>query len=77
MSREQVEACVDAIFEDLRDRRFLKWLFAEDPANMGPILHERDGTPLLPLDEEVQNEIREAWVKIIMDLAKSDSQSGG
>jgi hypothetical protein len=66
MDRKAAEICVDAIFEDLRDRRFLKWLFAENPENMGPILHERDGTPLMPLGSSVQGEIRESWIRILM-----------
>lgn len=66
MTREEAEAAVDAIFEDLRDRRFLKWLFCEDPESAGPILHERNGDALMPLNSDVQNEIREAWIGILM-----------
>lgn len=66
ITREQAEAVVDAIFEDLRDRRFLKWLFCEEPENAGPILYDSHGYPLMPLDSEVQNEIREAWIAIVM-----------
>lgn len=66
MTREQAGAKVDAIFDDLRDRRFLKWLFSEDPEDAGPILHMRDGSPLMALDREVQDEIREAWIGLMM-----------
>lgn len=66
MTREEAEAKVDAIFEDLRDRRFLKWLFCEHPEHAGPILHNSHGEPLMPLDSEVQGEIREAWIAILM-----------
>jgi hypothetical protein len=66
MSREQAEKLVDAIFEDLRDRRFLKWLFNEDGERAGPILKSTNGEDLMPLDVEVQDEIREAWIKLAM-----------
>jgi hypothetical protein len=56
-------ACVDAIFEDLRDRRFLKWLFDASGENL--IDYFRDGTPLTALDLEVQGEIRAAWEGIV------------
>jgi hypothetical protein len=52
----------DAIFADLRDRRFLKWMLSEDADSMGPILHERDGTPLMPISEAVQAEMRAEWI---------------
>lgn len=66
MSREQAEKLVDAIFEDLRDRRFLKWMFNEHGEKAGPILHNLHGEPLMPLDLDVQAEIREAWITLAM-----------
>jgi hypothetical protein len=66
MSREQAEKLVDAIFKDLRDRRFLKWMFNEDGADAGPILMDSNGQDLMPLDVDVQNEIREAWITLAM-----------
>lgn len=48
-SRHAVEA-VRLIFEDIRDRRFLKWLFA-DKKNAGGET----------IDQDVQAEIRSAW----------------
>lgn len=45
---------VDAIFEDLRDRRYLKWLFAK-----------KDDANAHSLDPDVQRAIKSAWVKII------------
>lgn len=66
MTREQAEAAVDAIFNDLRDRRFLKWLFAEEGARGVPIMHDHRGEPLMPLNGEVQDDIRESWVSILM-----------
>jgi hypothetical protein len=74
MERAEAEKCVDAIFEDLRDRRFLKWLFAEHPEAMGPILHDRDGTPLMPLDRAVQSEMREAWIAILMKSSPTSQE---
>lgn len=67
MTREQAEKLVDAIFADLRDRRFLKWLFNKDGDRAGPILHDSHGEPLMPLDVDVQNEIREDWIKLVME----------
>lgn len=66
MTRDAAEKLVDAIFADLRDRRFLKWLFNRDGEGSGPILHDNRGQPLMPLDLAVQNEIREAWIKLAM-----------
>jgi hypothetical protein len=55
------EAIVDALFEDLRDRHFLKWLFSEQPTLIGRL----EGAELRSLDADVQQEIRDAWVNII------------
>jgi hypothetical protein len=68
MDREKAEQIADAIFADLRDRRFLKWLLAKDADSMGPILHERDGTPLMPISESVQAEMRSEWIDMLMKL---------
>lgn len=51
---------VNAIFRDLRDRRFLKYLFDADPKNCGAYGHVD-----APLDLDVQGEIRTAWANII------------
>lgn len=61
MTRDEAEQAVDAIFVDLRDRRFLKWLFDAEPENCGPIA---DGINVI--DRETQNEIRETWIGILM-----------
>jgi len=63
--RERREKAVEAIFEDLRDRKFLKWLFCEDPEHAGPILFENNGIPLMPLSADIQDEIRREWQEII------------
>lgn len=75
MTRKQAEAAIDAIFEDLRDRRFLKWLFDAEPESMGPILHDSSGTPLMALNREVQADIREAWIGILMKT-RPDADAG-
>lgn len=61
-------AIVNALFEDLRDRRFLKWLFSETPTT---ILHNNRGEPLESLDAEVQAEIRKAWETIIREARQA------
>jgi hypothetical protein len=68
MERDLAERCADAIFADLRDRKFLKWMLAEHADSMGPILHERDGTPLMPISEAVQSEMRQEWISALMKL---------
>lgn len=68
MDRELAERVADTIFADLRDRRFLKWLLAEDADSMGPILHKQDGTPLMPISEAVQAEMREEWIAALVKL---------
>lgn len=72
---EKAREVVEALFKDIRGRRFLKWLF---PAFEGaaPILHERDGTPLMPLELDVQEEIKAAWGKIIA-TAVADAEARG
>lgn len=61
MTREQAERAVDAIFEDLRDRRTLKWLFDPEPENCGPI-----APGIEVIDRGVQAEIRETWIGLVM-----------
>lgn len=53
---------VDALFVDIRDRRFLKWLFSEEPTI---VFHYRDGSPHHSIDLDVQDEIKAAWASII------------
>jgi hypothetical protein len=64
-SKTAEEEAVDAIFEDLRDRKLLKWLFCEDPDHTGPIMIDIHGKPIRPLDSDVQDEIRREWQEII------------
>lgn len=57
-------AAVVAIFDDLRDRRFLKWLFDRrgEDCYIGDFVN---GEKLKGLDLEVQTEIKAAWREII------------
>lgn len=66
MERAEAEKAVDAIFKDLRDRRFLKWLFADPEGGSVMIARFQDGEELWPLDGEVQQEIREEWISILV-----------
>lgn len=66
---------VDAIFADIRDRRFIKWLFTAGD------VHAVDRTELPWLkvelryiDRSVQNEIRSAWIKIVAARLSPDQQ---
>lgn len=68
MERELAERVADTIFEDLRDRKFLKWMLAADADSMGPILQMRDGTDLMPISEDVQAEMRREWIDALMKL---------
>jgi len=65
MSREQAERAVDAIFDDLRGRRTLKWLFDPEPENCGPIA---DGINVI--DRETQSEIRETWIGFVISASQ-------
>lgn len=64
----QATKIVDAIFADIRDRRFIKWMFtagdvhAVDRAELPWLKIELKG-----LDRGVQKEIRAAWVKIVAE----------
>lgn len=66
---EDATAAVDAIFVDLRDRRFLKWLFSGRPTLITPL---PDGDELRSLDADVQDEIRIAWHTIIARALQSE-----
>lgn len=62
---------VEVIFEDIRDRRFLKWLFSKRPTLIGSL----NGEDLRSLDEDVQEEIRAEWAKIIRNALVIDGSS--
>ena len=68
MERELAERVAETIFKDMRQRKFLKWMLAEDADSMGPILHERNGEPLMPISESVQAEMRAKWIEDLMKL---------
>lgn len=63
-SDEVVDAGREAILENLRDRRLLKWLFAEDPENHGAIGYV-DG----PIDADTQKECAESLVRAALSAA--------
>lgn len=66
MTEEQLDRAVDNIFEDLRDRRFLKWLFTPDVGRDEHLIaYFSDGDPLYAFDREVQQEIRDGFKKAI------------
>lgn len=65
MTREQAETAVDAIFEDLRGRKTLKWLFDENPESCAPIAYG-----ISAIDRETQAEIRETWIGLMMSAAQ-------
>lgn len=58
------QQAVDAIFKDLRGRRFLKWIFDErgEECRIGRF---QDGELLSGIDVEVQNEIKSKWQAIV------------
>lgn len=68
---------VEAIFADLRDRRFLKWLFNQDgDANL--IGRFDDGEELRGIDLEAQGQIKAAWQVIIAKaLAATEGRKNG
>lgn len=61
--RTHAALIVDALFEDWRDRAFLKWVFSKHPTTIFP------GVDSIGLD--VQQEIRTDWEKIIACKLKS------
>lgn len=52
---------------DLRDRRFLKWVFSERPTFIGNL----EGEPLDSLDSDVQAEIKAAWEEIVLSAVEA------
>ena len=53
-------AAVEEIFDDLRDRKFLSYLFSAEPETCGAY-----GYIDAPLDRYVQDEIAEKWRSIL------------
>ena len=66
MTPDEADAIVEEIFADIRDRGFLKLLLPENPEESGPILHNRRGEPLMPINREIQDEIKSAWREILL-----------
>jgi hypothetical protein len=68
MTSESVsEQCVDAMLDNLRDRRLLKYLFDENPIACGPY-----GYVERPLDLETQREICRTLAKIALAKAHNE-----
>lgn len=55
-----------AIFADIRDRRLLKWIFAEHDDGCGNAIGYVDG----PIDPETQNECVETWISLVVAALK-------
>lgn len=74
--RAQALDIIEAIFKDLRDRRFLKWLFDErgDKCLIGVF---KDGSEVRGIDLEAQQEIRGAWQDIIARALSSQPVADG
>ncbi len=64
---------VEAIFADLRDRRFVKWLF-DRRGDENLIGRLDDGEELRGLDLEVQGQIKAAWQVIIAKALAAASE---
>jgi hypothetical protein len=60
MDSEKLEAAREAILDDLRDRKLLKYLFADDPSSRGAY-----GYVDTPIDLETQHRIVSACVEIV------------
>jgi hypothetical protein len=54
------------IFDDLRDRKFLKYLFDSDPDNCGAY-----GYVDAALDLEIQREIANTWQELIAERVRA------
>jgi hypothetical protein len=61
MGEPVAQAIVDDLFQDLRGRSFLKWLFSKFPTVIGNL----EGKALTSLDDDVQQEIQQEWKAII------------
>lgn len=73
MDKKNAQDAVDLIFQDLRDRRMLKWIFSEYPILIGQL----NGEEFRSLDEQVLTEIRSSWVDILLQTPSSKSQKDG
>lgn len=59
----RADAIVDRLFDDLRDRRFLKWIF--DARGSDCYIGDMGGQKITGLDLDVQHEIKSQWSNII------------
>lgn len=67
MTPEEAEKAVSLIFEDLRDRRMLKWIFSERPTLIGSL----NGEEFRSLDTYVLDEIKASWAAILTSVPQS------
>ena len=66
MTEVQIEKAVENIFNDIRGRRFLKWLFTEGAGeNEHPIVRFENEEMLYAFSEDIQDEIKEAFKECI------------
>lgn len=63
---------VERIFTDLRDRRFLKWLF--DAQGETNLVVMRAGEDIHAIDLEAQAEIKQAWQAIVAKALTAEDQ---
>lgn len=68
MSEKRARQIVEDIFEDLRDRRFLKWLFDERGEDC--FIGFLGGDRLTGLALDTQKSIADAWVRILIKGTK-------
>jgi len=71
MEQMTPDQAVDAIFADLRDRRFLKWMFDkyQPGAAVCTMLVGGVKETLYGIDAEMQAEIRATWLAVIERVA--------
>ena len=76
MTQEEADAAVDFIFDDLRNRKFLKWIFMEDPGEASRrIAQFVGGGDVFVLDKDIQAEIRKIWAQLIIK-ATNETRGG-
>lgn len=68
----RADAIVDRLFDDLRDRRFLKWIF--DARGSDCYIGDMGGQKITGLDLDVQHEIKSQWSNIIESALSAQVQ---
>ena len=67
---DMIEAAQAAILDDLRDRKMLKYLFAENPETRGAY-----GYVDAPIDTATQNEIAESLTRAVLRAMREPSEA--